>query len=251
MNGYNLTRDWFAFTAENSTIVECKHTAMYLYIIEVFNKRQWVEVTGLPTDFTMGILNIKSYKTYKKVFEDLISFGFIKLIEKSMNQFTSNKIALVKKAKASSNAIEKHIPNQVESNDQSDCSIYKHTKQLNNITNKQINSAINFLDMHETKQIDFILSDMKLKYAISESEISFETFWNLYDNKKGLKDAKLKWNSLPSSIQEKIIETLPKFKSTISEKKYMPLPSTYFNQRRWEDEIEETTSNKKDYILKF
>ena len=150
MNGYKLTENWFAYMAENSKKVECKHTAMYFYIVELFNKRQWVEVVGLPTDFTMSILNIKSYKTYKKTFEDLIDFGFVKLVEKSINQHTSNKIALVKKDKASS----KHIPKQVETNDQCEYSIYK---QLNS---KQINKILSYFNSIKVSDIDIKIEDV-------------------------------------------------------------------------------------------
>jgi len=60
INGYSLTSEWFSFMAENSSKVECKHTALYLYLVEFFNKRHWVKTVGLPTDFTMTMLNIKS-----------------------------------------------------------------------------------------------------------------------------------------------------------------------------------------------
>ena len=78
-NGYSLTEKWFSFMAENGKKVDCKHTAVYLYIVELFNKRKWVESIGLPTDFTMSSLNIGSYKTYKKILTDLVDFGFLKI----------------------------------------------------------------------------------------------------------------------------------------------------------------------------
>lgn len=131
MNGYSLTKDWFAFTKENLGDVNCNHTAMYLYIVEFFNTHDWVEILGIPSDYTMAVLNIRSYKTYKKVFDDLVRFGFIKVVEKSKNQYTSTKISLINASVNNTKAKPKQRPKQ----SQSKCSIYK---LLNKETIKQI-----------------------------------------------------------------------------------------------------------------
>ena len=162
-NGYELTSWWFSFMSENSDKVETKHTALYLYIVEMFNKRNWVETIGLPTDFTMGVLNMSSYKTYSNTLNDLIEFGFIKLVEKSKNQHTSNKVALVKNAKASSS----HIPKQIESNDQSKLSI---TKLLNKETIKLINDNYKLVNLHLR---DWINSVGKEEIPAEEKKLEF------------------------------------------------------------------------------
>ena len=46
-------------------------------------------------------IGIRNYKTFAKTFRDLIDWGFITLIEKSKNQYSTNIIALVKNTKAS------------------------------------------------------------------------------------------------------------------------------------------------------
>lgn len=132
MNGYELTNNWFSFIAEKTKPVDTKHTAMYLYIVELFNKMGWAETIGLPTDFTMQMLNMGSYKTYSATLKDLVDFGFINIIQQAKNQFISTKIALVKNDKAKP----KHLPKQVESNDQSTSTI---NKLLNLETIKLIN----------------------------------------------------------------------------------------------------------------
>ena len=164
MDGYYLTTSWFSFAAENNTKVDCKHTATYLYIVEQFNKRHWVKNIGLPTDFTMGALNIGSYKTYKRVLDDLVNFGFI-TIEWSKNQHVSNIVALVKITKASP----KHIPKQVQSNDQSTADIIKH------INNKHINNIVcDFFNSISDDQIDdaveHLLGFKKLKEKSPKTE---------------------------------------------------------------------------------
>ena len=235
-NGYSLTENWFSFMAENGQKVECKHTAVYLYIVEIFNKRQWVKSIGLPTDFTMSALNIGSYKTYKKILTDLVEFGFLN-IEWSRNQHTSNKVELVKNTKPNS----KHIPKQSESNDQSTSSINKTYKLLNN---KHINIILDFFDSLPADLLQSKIDELK-PYEESD-KIEFDVFWELYGNKIKRKPCERKWNNLSLKTQEKIIETLPAFKDSITDKKYLPHPETYLNGERWNDEIEQQ-ENKQDY----
>lgn len=200
MDGYSLSEAWFDFVSKNADKVECKHSALFYYIVEVFNKRKWPDVVGLPTDFTMGILNIGSYKTYKKTFDDLVAFGFIEVVEQSKNQFTSTKIALVKNAKADTKADSKHLPKQ----DQSSCSIIK---QVNIETIKLLDKEtfVSFLsdgkltveDLKNLKsEIESCLppTDKKdksrKKKEPSESELSVHAltkavFMNDYKNRKG------------------------------------------------------------------
>jgi hypothetical protein len=103
-NGYNLSRQWFDFTQETSEMVTPMHTALYFWIVDLNNRLQWKEVIGLPTDHTMNAIRIKSYKSYKKALDDLIRWGFLKLITRSRNQHTCNEVALVLKTKAETKA---------------------------------------------------------------------------------------------------------------------------------------------------
>lgn len=80
------------------------------------------------------------------------------------------------------------------------------------------------------------VEDSKVEDSIN---ISFDVFWNLYNKKKGDKDKiEKKWNKLTNEDRQKIIDTLPTFLSSISDKKYIPFPETYLNNKRWNDELE-------------
>jgi len=68
--------------------------------------------------------------------------------------------------------------------------------------------------------------------------IDFDVFWNLYNKKVSKVKCKPKWDKLTNEERQKIIDTLPAFISNIRDKQYQPNPETYFNQRRWDDEIE-------------
>ncbi len=86
-------------------------------------------------------IGIRSYTTYKKTLDDLVLFGFIKIIEVSKNQYSSNIIALIENnkaldkadSKALDKALQKHLIKQVESTQQSNSSINKQEtiEQLN------------------------------------------------------------------------------------------------------------------------
>ena len=241
MDGYSLSESWFDFVSKNADKVECKHSALFYYIVEVFNKRKWPDVVGLPTDFTMGILNIGSYKTYKKTFDDLVAFGFIEVVEQSKNQFTSTKIALVKNAKADTKADSKHLPKQ----DQSSCSIIK---QVNIETIKQL-YADKFISVAQLKKLS---EELALFYSeITEGEkIPFESFWDLYPIKVAKQKCKDKWDRLPLKDQQVILEKLPAYVNFKPFQDYRhPNPETFFNQRRWEDEIKEPPPVKKEVPL--
>ena len=138
ITGYDLSRSWFDFAFENSDKINPNHAALYFFIIEHSNRMGWKQIFGLPSGIAMEAIGIKSYNTYIKTLNELIGFGFIKMIEKSKNQYTANIIALSKIDKALDKALNKalimHTSKQSESTIQS---IYSIIKQLNN---KQINN---------------------------------------------------------------------------------------------------------------
>jgi hypothetical protein len=111
MTGYDLSRQWFDFAFENPDKVSGNHSALYWWAIELNNRLGWVNKFGMPTDVAMTACGIRSYKTYSKIFDDLVSWGFFDVYQRSKNQFTSNVIALVFFTEA--------MPKQYQSIDQS------------------------------------------------------------------------------------------------------------------------------------
>lgn len=116
-------RNWFNWCFDNPDIINPNHTALYMFCIEHNNRMGWKTKYGLPTTMAMEAIGIKSYNTYKKTFDDLIKFGFIKLIESSKNQYSSNIIALSIFDKALDKALDKaaakHSTKQLQSTIQS------------------------------------------------------------------------------------------------------------------------------------
>ena len=95
ISGYHLTRQWFNFCQATDQNIKPIHTAIYMYTIHLCNSLKWKPVFQLPTSETMKVLGISNYTTYRVALEEIISFGFIKMVEKSRNQYTANRICLV------------------------------------------------------------------------------------------------------------------------------------------------------------
>lgn len=165
MNGYNLIRDWYNFKFENPSRVKAIHSDFYCYLIDRWNRLGQKHEFGLPTSVTMEALGIGSYNTYKKTLQDLIDFGFIKLVAESKNQHQSKVIALSKNDKASTKALDEAT------NKAPDKATDTITKQMNKGTNEQYRSfahlSISINEFHKLeieyhkKDIDLILDDIQ------------------------------------------------------------------------------------------
>jgi len=138
MNTFDLSRNFWNFAFDNPEKITPNHSAIYFFAIEHCNRLGGKEKFGFPTMMVCDAIGIKKASTYIKYFNDLIEWGFIGLVEKSSNQYSSNIIcftnALPKKGKALDKAIMNHRDKQSEK--QSTCR--QTTKQLNNLTTKQL-----------------------------------------------------------------------------------------------------------------
>lgn len=205
MNSYELSRNWFNWCFENPEKISPNHTAMYFFIIEHCNRLGWKEKFGLPMEMTKDAIGIKNYRTYSNTLNDLIEWGFITLIQKSKNQYSSNVIAIVKNTKANTKALDKamqtHSQKQVES-------IVCIDKPDNNITIEQINNIF-----------------------------SFDEFWNLYDKKSDKKKCKEKYEKLSLVQIEKIKVALPIYIKSKPDIQYRKNPLTWLNGECWNDEV--------------
>lgn len=206
MNSYELSRNWFNWCFENPEKISPNHIAMYFFIIEHCNRLGWKEKFGLPMEMTKDAIGIKNYRTYSNTLNDLIEWGFITLIQKSKNQYSSNVIAIVKNTKANTKALDKamqtHSQKQVKS-------IVCIDKPDNNITIEQINNIY-----------------------------SFDEFWSTYGRSIGKKNCKAKFEKLSDEVKLKIKEVLPLYVQSTPQVIYRKHPLTWLNNECWNDEIE-------------
>lgn len=222
-NGYYFTNKWFEFAFSNPEKINPSHTAMYLWIVQLNNKMNWAEKFASPAGQTMQAIGLKSYNTYKKVFNELVEFGFIKVITESKNQYTACIIALSNFDEANSKAnnlpyqdLIKQIPKQSESTVQSTDSINKHIKPKE--SKKPIKQLLPQLELNDNdlykKIIDYFnlktgqkLSD-KTKHTrtLIEARVNdgytFENFITVIDKKydEWIGDSKMKQYIHPDTL---------------------------------------------------
>lgn len=77
---------------------------------------------------------------------------------------------------------------------------------------------------------------------VDENDPQWLRFWNAYPRRESKKDARKAWAKLNPSIAlvDRMIETLawqvPLHKWETESRQYAPLPATWLNGARWEDE---------------
>lgn len=73
-----------------------------------------------------------------------------------------------------------------------------------------------------------------------ELEESFSRFWTAYPSKKDKQNARLRWLQLEPNAEfvETILQAVEAQKNSDDwERGFVPMPSTWLNNRRWEDEV--------------
>ena len=129
MNSYDLSRVWFEFCFNNPEQIKPIHSAIYFFAIEHCNRLGWKDKFGFPSQMVMEAIGVKNWRTYSKALNEVVSFGFIEMIETSKNQYSSNIIAIVKNTKAPTKALDKalskHSQKQGTKHSQSTVSINK------------------------------------------------------------------------------------------------------------------------------
>lgn len=71
----------------------------------------------------------------------------------------------------------------------------------------------------------------------TESEPTFDDFWDLYDKKVDRPKCEKRWNNLTGKDRQAIMIALPAYKIATPDKQYRKDPATYLNARAWENEI--------------
>ena len=162
MNSYELSRKFWDFAFENPDRIKPIHSAIYFFAIEHCNRLGWKEKFGLPSQMVMEAIGVKNWRTYSQGLNELIDFGFIKLLEKSSNQYSSNIIAIVNFTKADTKALDKALQKHGTKQGQSIVSIDKQETK----NNKQIYipEFSEFLAYAVSQVPNVIQQEVKLKY---------------------------------------------------------------------------------------
>ena len=179
LNSYQLSRTFFDWCFENPEKISPTHIAMYFFIIEHCNRLGWKDKFGLPTVMVKDAIGIRNFRTYTNTLNDLVEWGFIIMIEKSKNQYSSNIIAIVKNTKAHTKALDKamqkHLPKQSKSIVSIDIHNTLDQETLNNTnTIKSFDFKKAFLDL----DVDVKILDDWLKVRKTKKAVNSETAFN-------------------------------------------------------------------------
>ena len=108
--------------------------------------------------------------------------------------------------------------------------------------------SLNDTKLERTQGLKLIYPKQEVVYSIPKvnaqellekvnlREKEFDKFWDLYNKKTGTKDAKTKFLKLTDKEVEAIFKTLPFYLKSTPDIKFRKHPTTYLNQRTWEDE---------------
>jgi hypothetical protein len=133
MDYFKLMRDFWDWAFVNPEKITPAHCALFCFAVEHCNRLGWKEKFNLPTGMAMEALGIRTYKTYGRALNDLVDFGFIEMIERSRNQHSANKVALVNFTEPTTKALDrarlrhgaKQVQSSIESSIESESSINK------------------------------------------------------------------------------------------------------------------------------
>jgi len=86
------------------------------------------------------------------------------------------------------------------------------------------------------RSIDPKQQEQEKEQEKEQEQYPFDSFWKIYDNKKGKDAAQRKWNRLSDKDKKAILEHVPKYVKATPDKQFRKHPTTYLNQKTWLDE---------------
>jgi len=175
MDHFKLLRDFWDFAFENPELISPNHCALYCFIINHSNRLGQKRKLGLPSGMAKEAIGIKCYKSYMKTLNDLVEWGFIEILEKSKNQYSSNIIAIAFNDKATTKAYDKAMLMQSLKQHQSNTqSTIQSTTQSNTTIDKLITNKEELITKREEKE-NFALSFLEINHP-SDHEVLMMQF---------------------------------------------------------------------------
>ena len=191
MNGYQLTDAWFEFRFQHPEKVSHAHTELYFYLVYHWNKLSQKEKFGLPSAVTMEATGIRNYKTYSKCLNDLAEFGFIRIVQKAINQHQAVVVAWGKNTKADTEALTEALT-------KAQHEALPHIVELNNLVTKEPNKEK--LDLSGYGQMAYLVQRwIDYKKSIKDSYKSQQSLDMFFKNL-------MKYSDGNAQMAEEIIE---------------------------------------------
>lgn len=220
MNSYELSRAFCNWAFENPEKIKPIHYAIYFFTIEHCNRLGWKEKFGLPSQMVMEAIGVKNWRTYSEGLNELISFGFLTMIETSKNQYSSNIVAIVNFTKAHTEAhtkaLDKALSKHSTKQGQSTVSIDKqlNNEQKNNIEERKLKFASTlepFLSTYSKEMLnDFYLYWTEPNKSNTKFRAELEKTWSLERRLVTWSKNDSKFGSPKQTVQQPQIK-LPEF----------------------------------------
>jgi len=232
LNIFKLTKVWFEYKAEHPDL-NGNHTEFLFYCVDLNNRLAWKEVFGLPALETAEFLNI-SYNTFRKILKDFTDkYKLIRLVEKSTNQYNSNKISLdllyqnlLKQKKSTYKAFIKAQQKQLSKQSDIDTTLlHNNINTLLHLKDKELNQILiseNFKNFLLEKKLKIVTTEIKEKINYTD----FLNQFNKITNRKfRILDTKTK-NQIIARIKEgfTIAEILQASKNCKNDKYHIENP---------------------------
>ena len=100
----------------------------------------------------------------------------------------------------------------------------------------------------ETENENITINRTKAKTEIKILDEQFEQFWDLYDYKKSKDKAEKVWKTLTDNEKKQAIYHAPLYAESTPDKQFRKHPTTYLNQKSFNDEIIQPITNNKSRI---
>ena len=109
---------------------------------------------------------------------------------------------------------------------------------------QDVSSSDTQVRLGKSKSKDRLGKDRKEQVTIVTADAEgFDEFWEAYPRKTSKAEARKAWNKLKPNeeLREKMLASIEAWKNTDQwrEPRYIPHPSTWLNQERWNDEVPE------------
>ena len=200
----------------DEALAKLSGNACKIYLLIVRKTRGW----NKPADFISfsqirKFTGISSNETINKAMDELVNYRLVKVKngnQKTSNEYYINDFGITETVKGESLAITENV------------------KAITETVNQPITETVNTKTTNKTTN--------KKQVGECTLNVPFDDFWNLYDKKVGDKEKiKTKWGKLKDSEREALMNHLPLYKKSQPNKKYRKDPSTYLNNKSWNDEI--------------
>jgi hypothetical protein len=94
LNSYTLSKQWFDFAFENPDKINVNQGALYFWLIESNNRKNWKPKFPFNTEDAIEATGIKNKKTIWKTLNELVSLGFVLIVFKSLHRHKATIISL-------------------------------------------------------------------------------------------------------------------------------------------------------------